>query len=104
MISQKNLKSVAQTMEQPRPLEVLDIFVRKSKFEAPRVFIFGAKRLPIEVNNWWKIGADMSNHFWEIKNWKFFGLNLPPSWKENTFQKLFSFQLGRELWEKNVQF
>ena len=68
MISQKNLKSVAQTMEQPRPLEVLDIFVRKSKFEAPRVFIFGAKRLPIEVNNWWKFGVDISNHFWEIQN------------------------------------
>ena len=67
MISQKNLKSVAQTMEQPRPLEVLDIFVRKSKSEEPKAFKFGTKRVTIDVNNWWKFGVDISNHFWEIE-------------------------------------
>ena len=47
-----NLKGVAQKMDPPRPFEVLDIFGRKSKSKAPRVFIFGAKRVPIKVNNW----------------------------------------------------
>ena len=89
-----NLKGVAQKMDPPRPFEVLDIFGGKSKSNAPKVFKFGTKRVPIEVNNWWKFGADISNHFWEIENWNFFGLSLPPSWKENNFQKLFSFQLG----------
>ena len=67
-------------------------------------FKFGTKRVPIEVNNWWKFGVDISNHFWEIENWNFFGLSLPPSWKENNFQKLFSFQLGGELRPKIFQF
>ena len=91
-------------MDPPRPFEVLDIFGGKSKSNAPKVFKFGTKRVPIEVNNWWKFGADISNHFWEIENWNFFGLSLPPSWKENNFQKLFSFQLGGKLRPKKFQF
>ena len=91
-------------MDPPRPFEVLDIFGGKSKSDAPKVFKFGTKRVPIEVNNWWKFGADISNHFWEIENWNFFGLSLPPSWKENNFQKLFSFQLGGKLRPKKFQF
>ena len=52
----------------PRLFEVLDVFGGKSKSEAPRAFKFGTKWIPIEVNNWWKFGVDISNHFWEIKN------------------------------------
>ena len=61
------MKGVAQTMDLLRPLEVLDIFGGKSRSEAPRVFIFDAKRVPIEVNNWGKFGVDVSNHFGEIE-------------------------------------
>ena len=46
-----NLKGVAQKMDPLRPFEVLDIFGRKSKSNAPKVFKFGTKRVPIEVNN-----------------------------------------------------
>ena len=87
-----------------RPFGVLDVFGGKSKSEAPKAFIFGAKWVPSEVYNWWKFGADISNHFWEIENWKIFGLNSPPSWKENSFWKLFSFQLGGKLRPKKLQF
>ena len=90
-------------MGMPRPQEILEVFGGKSKSEAARAFIFGTKRVPNEVNNWWKFGVDISNHFWDIRNWIFFIFNSLPSWKENTFQKLFSFQLGRELKVKNVQ-
>ena len=61
-----NLKGVAQKMDLPCPFEVLDIFGGKSKSNAPKVFKFGTKWVPIEVNNWWKFGVDISNHFWEI--------------------------------------
>ena len=69
------MKGVAQKMGLPRPFEVLDVFGGKSKSKAPKAFKFSPKRVPIEVNIWWKFGADISNHFWEIKNWKIFGLN-----------------------------
>ena len=63
-----NLKSVAQKLGPPRPFEVLDIFGGKSKSEAPIAFKFGPKWVPIEVNNWWNFGVDISNHFWVIEN------------------------------------
>ena len=47
-----NLEGVAQKMGPLCPLEGFDVFGGKSKSEAPRAFIFGAKQLPIEVNNW----------------------------------------------------
>ena len=47
-----NLKGVAQKMGQLGPLETVDVFGRKFKSGAPRAFIFGAKWVPIEVNNW----------------------------------------------------
>ena len=47
-----NLKGVAQTMGLPHPLEVLEIFGRKSKFEAPRVFKFSTRWVFGKVNNW----------------------------------------------------
>ena len=40
--------------------------------DAPRTLIFGTKRVPNEVNNWWKFGVDISNHFWVIQNLAFF--------------------------------
>ena len=46
------MKGVAQKMGLLRPFEVLDIFGGKSKFDAPKVFKFGTKWVPIEVNNW----------------------------------------------------
>ena len=59
---------VAQKLGMPGPFDVLEIFVGKSKYWAPRIFIFGIERVPIEFNNWWKIGVDISNHLWEIQN------------------------------------
>ena len=47
-----NLEGVAQKMGLLRPFGVLDVFGGKSKSEAPKAFIFGAKRVPIEVYNW----------------------------------------------------
>ena len=47
-----NLEGVAQKMGLLHPLEVLNVFGRKSKFEAPRAFIFNTKQVSIEVNNW----------------------------------------------------
>ena len=47
-----NLKDVAQKMCPLCPLEVFDVFGGKSKFKAPRAFIFGTKQVPIEINNW----------------------------------------------------
>ena len=74
-----NLKGVAQKLCPPRPLEVFYVFGGKSKFWAPMVLIFCAKRNFIEVNNWWKFGVDISIHFWEIQNSPFFLFNLPPT-------------------------
>ena len=45
-------KGVAQKMDLPRPLEVLEGFGGKSKPEAPRAFKFCAKWVLIKVNNW----------------------------------------------------
>ena len=92
-----NVEGVAQKLDLPCPFDVLDTFGRKSKSEVPRALKFCTKWVPIKVNNWWKFDADIYNDFWEIKNWKFFGLNSPPSWKEKSFWKVFSFQLGGKL-------
>ena len=94
---------MAQKMDPPRPFEVLDVFCGKSKSKAPNAFKFGTKWVTIEVNNWWKFGVDISNHFWEIEIWTFFSFNSLPSWTKNSFRKVFFVQLGRELKEKNVQ-
>ena len=93
---------VAQKLNLPRPFEVLDVFGGKSKSEAPNAFKFGTKRVTIEVNNWWKFGVDISNHFWEIEIWTFFSFNSLPSWYKNSFWKVFFYQLGKELKEKNA--
>ena len=71
--------SVAQKMDPPHPFEVLDIFGGKSKSNAPKAFKFGTKRVPIEVNNWWKFGVDISNHFWEIQILRFFAFQVSPT-------------------------
>ena len=63
-----NLKGVAQKMGLPCSFEVWDVFGGKSKSKALKAFKFGPKRVPIEVNNWWKFGVDISNLFWEIQN------------------------------------
>ena len=47
-----NLEGVAQKIGLPRPFEVLNVFGRKSKSNAPKAFKFGTKWVPIEVNNW----------------------------------------------------
>ena len=62
-----NLKGVAQKLAPPRPWEFFYVFGGKSKFWAPMTLIFCAKRIFIEVENWWKFGVDISIHFWEIK-------------------------------------
>ena len=67
----QNLKGVFKKLDAPRPLEVFYIFGGKSKFWAPMTLIFCTKRVFIEVNNWWKFGADISNHFWVILLWPF---------------------------------
>ena len=90
-------------MGPPRPFEVLETFGGKSKSKAPRAFKFCTKRVPIEVNNWWKFGVDISNHLWDIQNWKFFFLKVPPTRYKNNFQKLFLYLMGKELEEQNGQ-
>ena len=89
-----NLKDVAQKLDLPRPFDVLYTFGGKSKSEAPRALKFCTKRFPIEVNNWWKFGVDISNHFWDIQNWRFFFFQMSPTWKKNNFQKLFFSKWG----------
>ena len=69
-----------------RPQEVLEVFGRKSRSEAARVFIFGTKRIPIEVNNWWKFGVDISNHFWDIQFWTFLFFKVPSLWYKIVFE------------------
>ena len=91
-------------MDPPRPFEVLDIFGGKSKSNAPKVFKFGTKRVTIEVNNWWKFGVDISNHFWEIQNWRFFVLQVSPTMYKNNFQKLFSYIVGDTWKRKSLRF
>ena len=88
----------------PRPFEVLDIFGRKSKSKAPRAFKFGTKWVPIEVNNWWKFGVDISNHFWEIQNLTFFHSNSFPLAYKNSFRKLFFYIVGDTWKTKNLEF
>ena len=86
-------------MDLPRPFEVLEAFGGKSKSEAPRAFKFCAKRVPIEVNNWWKFGVDISNQLWDIQIWKFFFFKVPPTRYKNSFWKL----VGGTLRKKNFQ-
>ena len=90
-------------MDPPRPFEVLDIFGGKSKSDAPKVFKFGTKRVPIEVNNWWKFGADISNHFWEIQILKFFIFQVSPTMYKNSFWKLFLYVVGDTWKTKNLK-
>ena len=97
-----NLKGVAQKLGLPRPFEVLDVFGGKSKSKAPKAFKFGTKWVPIEVNKWWTFGVDISNHFWEIQNLTFFHCNSFPLAYKNNFRKLFFYQLGKELNEKDT--
>ena len=52
----------------PHPFEVLNVFGGKSISLAPRAFIFGEKRVFIEMHKWWNFGADISNHFLAIQN------------------------------------
>ena len=52
MNSHQNLEGVALKMGLLRPLEVVDVFGKKEKSEAPRAFIFDAMWVPIKVNNW----------------------------------------------------
>ena len=85
----------------PCPFCVLYIFGGQSKSEASRAFKFGAKWVPIEVNNWWKFGVDISNHFWEIQNLTFFHSNSFPLAYKNSFRKLFLYAKGKELEWKN---
>ena len=95
---------MAQNLGLPCPLEVLDVFGRKSKSKAPKAFKFGTKRVPIEVYNWWKFGVDISNHFWEIQILSFFHSNSFPLAYKNNFRKLFLYAKGKELEWKNVKF
>ena len=99
-----NFEGVAQKLDLPRPFDVLDTFGGKSKSKAPNAFKFGTKWVTIEVNNWWKFGVDISNHFWEIQNLRFFVFQVSPTWKKNNFQKLFSFIVGDTWKKKNLRF
>ena len=63
----------------PRPQEVLEVFGGKSKSEEARAFKFGTKYVPNKVNNWWKFGVDISNHFWEIQILRFFVFQVSPT-------------------------
>ena len=49
------------------------------------------------------LSADTSKHIWEIKNWRFFSYKCPPL-EKNCFWKLFFFQVGDSIKEKNLQF
>ena len=67
----QNLEVVAQKIRLLRPFEVLNVFGGKSISLAPRAFIFGEKRVSIEMHKWWNFGVDISNHFPAIQNWPF---------------------------------
>ena len=47
-----NLEGVAQKIGLLRPFEVLNVFGGKSISLAPRAFIFGEKRVSIEMHKW----------------------------------------------------
>ena len=91
---------MAQKKGLPLPFE---IFGRTFKSNFPRAFKFFTKRVPVEVNNWWKFGDDISNHLWDIQNWKIFFLKVPPTRYKNNFQKLFLYLVGGTLKKKNFQ-
>ena len=80
---------VAQKIGPLRPLEVLDTFGGKSKSEPPKAFKFGTKWVTIEVNNWWKFGVDISNHFWEIQILRFFVFQVSPTTYKIIFKNYF---------------
>ena len=88
-----NLEGVAQKLDLPRPFDVLDPFGGKSKSKAPKALKFCTKRVPIEVNNWWKFGVDISNQLWDIQIWKFFFFKVPPTRYKNSFWKTFLYLL-----------
>ena len=99
-----NLKGVAQKLGPPRPFEVLDAFGGKSKSKAPNTFKFDTKWVPIEVDNWWKFGVDISNLLWEIWNWRFCPFNSSLTRYKNSFWKLFLYLVRDELKRQNLQF
>ena len=92
-----NLEVVAQKIGLLRPFEVLNVFGGKSISLAPRAFIFGEKRVSIEMHKWWNFGADISNHFPAIQNLLFCLFNSSPMMYKNNFQKLFLYIIGLEL-------
>ena len=90
-------------MDPPRPFEVLDVFGGKSKSKAPKAFKFSTKRVPIKVNNWWKFGVDILNHFWDIQFWTFLSFKVPSLRYKNNFQKLFLYVVGDTWKTKNLK-
>ena len=67
-------------------------------------FKFSGKLKTHEYYNWWKFGVDISNHFWEIQNWRFCLYNSSPTRYKNSFWKLFLYLVGGTLRKKNFQF
>ena len=47
-----NLEGVAQKIGLPSSFEVLNVFGRKSVSLVPRAFIFGEKRVSLEIQKW----------------------------------------------------
>ena len=75
-----NLKGVAQKMDLPRSFEVLDIFGRKSKSEAPRALTFGPKQVPIKVNQeCLKLPMNIAGSFFELHPPNLLRIHFPPS-------------------------
>ena len=78
-------------IEPATPIWSFRCFWREIQIIVPRSFKFGTKWVPIEVNNWWKFGVDISNHFWEIQILRFFVFQVSPTTYKNNFWKLFQF-------------
>ena len=93
-----NLECVPQKMGLLGPQEVLEVFGGKSKSEAAKAFIFGTKRVPNEVNNWWKFGVDISTHFWDIQFWTFLFFKVPSLWYKIIFEN-YLYTAMRALWK-----
>ena len=94
-------KGCGSKMGLPRPFEVLNVFGGKSKSKALNAFKFGPKRVPIEVNNWWKFGVDISNHFWDIQFGTFLFFKVPSLWYKIVFENYF-YTTVRALWKKKM--
>ena len=88
----------------PHSFEFLDIFGGKSKHWASMTLIFSKKHILREVDNWWKFGVDISNHFWEIQNLRFFVFQGSPTMYKNSFWKLFFYIVGDTWKTKNLRF